>query len=147
MTDQDPAHNSDGETLSRVPHPDSASLQKTVQALGLAHIQRHIFICADQTVDKCCDKASSLEAWAYLKKRLHELQLDRPTDAACVFRTKVNCLRVCQKGPIMVIYPDGVWYHSATPVVIERILQEHLLGNQIVSEFMFLHHPLPAANL
>ncbi|WP_299410776.1 ferredoxin [Acaryochloris sp. IP29b_bin.148] len=146
MTEKDPVH-SGGETLAGTTPVDNANLQKTVQALGLAHIQRHIFICADQTVDKCCDKASSIEAWAYLKQRLRELQLDQPTDAGCVFRTKANCLRVCQKGPIMVIYPDGVWYHSATPEVIERILQEHVLGNQIVSEFMLLQHPLPEANL
>lgn len=117
-------------------------LQKTVQALGLANIKRHIFICADQTVDKCCDHASSLEAWAYLKKRLKELKLDNPTAKNLVFRTKANCLRVCQRGPILVVYPDGVWYHSAHPPVIERILQEHILGNQIVEDYRFLHNPL-----
>ncbi|BDM82422.1 (2Fe-2S) ferredoxin domain-containing protein [Acaryochloris marina] len=130
------------ETAVTTAHPQESALQKTVKALGLAKIQRHIFICADQTVDKCCDKAASIEAWTYLKKRLKELGLDQPTDS-CVFRTKANCLRVCQQGPIIVIYPDGVWYHSATPPVIERIIQEHLLKNQIVSEFLFLQHPLP----
>ncbi len=127
-------------------HPEASALQKTVKALGLAKIQRHIFICADQTVDKCCDKADSIEAWTYLKKRLKELDLDQP-NGNCVFRTKANCLRVCQQGPIVVIYPDGVWYHSATPPVIERIIQEHLLKNQILSEFLFLQHPLPTSPL
>lgn len=135
------------EDSSAVIKPDNIDLQKSVQALGLDKIQRHVFICADQTVDKCCNKASGLEAWAYLKKRLKQLQLDRPTDEGCVFRTKANCLRVCQQGPILVVYPDGVWYHSATPPVIERIIQEHLLKNQIVTEFMFLHHPLPKTDL
>jgi len=146
MTENYPAHKRD-EALAMVIRQESASLQKTVQALGLAHIQRHIFICADQTVDKCCDKASSLESWVYLKKRLKDLQLDQPTVTGGVFRTKANCLRVCQKGPIMVIYPEGIWYHSATPNVIERIIQEHLLANQIVSEFVFLQHPLSKSTL
>ena len=135
------------EDSSAVVPQDNIDLQKSVQALGLDQIQRHVFICADQTVDKCCNKVSGLEAWAYLKKRLKQLQLDRPTDGGCVFRTKANCLRVCQHGPILVVYPDGVWYHSATPPVIERIIQEHLLKNQIVTEFMFLHHPLPETHL
>jgi (2Fe-2S) ferredoxin len=119
----------------------SGTLPEVAAKLGIGAYHRHVFLCVG---DACCTSEVGTAAWDALKKELKDRNLSLSTGPNACYRTKVGCLRVCQGGPIAVVYPDGTWYAGLTSDRIPLFVQQHLIDGKPIVEWVFAENPLPA---
>lgn len=119
---------------------DLAPLRDLADKLLIGHYHRHVFLCIGEA---CCSRDEGERAWVALKDELKRRNLSLATGPAACYRTKVQCLRVCQGGPIAVVYPEGTYYAGLTAERIPRFVQEHLIDGRPIEDWIFTRNPLP----
>jgi (2Fe-2S) ferredoxin len=116
---------------------EKEKLETVAAKLGIGHYHRHVFLC---TGPKCCTPEVGTEAWEKLKQSLKDENLMAGPNAC--YRTKVGCLRICQDGPTMVVYPEGTWYHGMCAEKIPEFVRKHLREGKAIAEWVFARNPL-----
>ena len=109
---------------------------------GCRVISHHLLLCATPSKAKCCDPAIGAASWEALKQGVRTLDLENPTrKKGIVLRSKADCLRICAEGPILLVWPDGIWYGGVTPDRVQTILEQHVMGGIPCRDWIIQHSP------
>ncbi len=91
----------------------------------MGYYQQHVFMCTNQRTDgrKCCEQGGASELRAYAKAKIKSLGL---SGKGQVRVNTAGCLDRCGQGPVMVVYPQEVWYQYKDKADVDEIIEQHL---------------------
>jgi (2Fe-2S) ferredoxin len=97
----------------------------------MSYYKHHVFFCLNQRdpPEKCCNNAGATEMQAYAKSRIKALGL---AGKGSIRINKAGCLDRCEEGPVLVVYPDEIWYTYVDRADIDEIIDSHLVNGEIV---------------
>jgi (2Fe-2S) ferredoxin len=97
----------------------------------MSYYQRHVFFCCNQrdAPEKCCNDAGATGLHKYAKERIKSLGL---AGTGKVRMNRAGCLDRCEEGPVIVVYPEAVWYTYVDRDDIDEIIDRHIVGGEIV---------------
>ena len=108
-------------------------------------VNRHLLFCGTSNSASCSNPKDAQTSWLRLKSLLKKFDLENPLrKEGVILRSKVDCLRVCSRGPILLIWPDGIWYGSITPEKLDIIVSQHLICGKPIKDWMIKITPLVA---
>ena len=101
----------------------------------MSYYKYHVFFCTNQRDDgrQCCGQCNAAEIRAYAKARVKELGL---AGAGGVRINTAGCLDRCELGPVVVVYPQGVWYQYVDREDIDEIIERHLQRGEVVDRLL-----------
>jgi (2Fe-2S) ferredoxin len=97
----------------------------------MSYYQRHVFFCCNQrqSGEACCNDHGAQDIRDYAKQRVKQLGL---AGKGKVRVNQAGCLDRCTEGPVIVIYPEAVWYTYIDRYDVDEIVDEHLVNGRVV---------------
>ena len=114
---------------------------KSFTILILVNIKKHLLLCATPTKQKCFKGNEGQKTWECLKKTLKNFENDPSTKNVHILRSKADCLRICKNGPILLVWPDGIWYEKVSPEKISEIFTSHIINGKPIEKWIFKKTP------
>ena len=101
----------------------------------MSYYKHHVFFCTNlrDSGEQCCEQCNATEIRNYAKARIKELGL---SGEGKIRINSAGCLDRCELGPVLVVYPDNIWYSYIDREDVDEIIDKHLIGGEVVERLL-----------